>query len=82
VTHPKQARINGITVPRVLARKELYTASELARMCEVDLKTIHNWSDRGLVDFFRTPGGHLRFKRVDVIGFLEQYHFPVPPAIL
>jgi len=41
--------------------KELFTASEVARFCQVDLKTIHNWSDRGEIRHFRTPGRHLRF---------------------
>ena len=46
---------------------ELFTASELARFCHVDLKTIHNWVEKGEIRHFRTPGRHLRFRRPDVI---------------
>ena len=56
--------------------KELFTASEVARFCQVDLKTIHNWADRGEIRHFRTPGRHLRFRRVDVLDFLRKYGYP------
>jgi excisionase family DNA binding protein len=61
--------------------KELFTASEVARFCQVDLKTIHNWADRGEVRHFRTPGRHLRFRRVDVLDFLRKYGYPVPDIL-
>ncbi len=62
--------------------KELFTASEVAKFCQVDLKTIHNWADRGEIRHFRTPGRHLRFRRADVIDFLRKYGYPVPEALL
>ena len=40
---------------------ELFTASEFAHFCQVDLKTIHNWADKGEIRHFRTPGRHLDF---------------------
>lgn len=62
-------------------RKELFTASEVARFCQVDLKTIHNWSDRGEIRHFRTPGRHLRFRRADVLDFLRKYGYPIPEIL-
>ena len=61
--------------------KELFTASEVARFCQVDLKTIHNWSDRGEIRHFRTPGRHLRFRRADVLDFLRKYGYPIPETL-
>jgi len=61
--------------------KELFTASEVARFCQVDLKTIHNWADRGEIRHFRTPGRHLRFRRVDVLDFLRKYGYPIPDEL-
>jgi excisionase family DNA binding protein len=61
--------------------KELFTASEVAKFCQVDLKTIHNWADRGEIRHFRTPGRHLRFRRVDVLDFLRKYGYPVPDVL-
>ncbi|MFO0758834.1 MAG: helix-turn-helix domain-containing protein [Byssovorax sp.] len=59
-------------------RKKLFTASDLATMCEVDLKTIHNWVDRGRITHFRTPGRHLRFRAADVVEFLRTWGYDVP----
>ena len=61
--------------------KELFTASEVAKFCQVDLKTIHNWADRGEIRHFLTPGRHLRFRRVDVLDFLRKYGYPVPDVL-
>jgi excisionase family DNA binding protein len=60
---------------------ELFTASELARFCHVDLKTIHNWVEKGEIKHFRTPGRHLRFRRLDILDFLHKYGYPVPEAL-
>jgi excisionase family DNA binding protein len=68
-------------MPKRPPSKELFTASEVAKFCQVDLKTIHNWADRGEIRHFRTPGRHLRFRRVDVLDFLRKYGYPVPEAL-
>jgi excisionase family DNA binding protein len=59
-------------------REKLLTASDLAALCEVDLKTIHNWVDRGKIAHFRTPGRHLRFRAADVAEFLRAWGYSVP----
>src|SRR5882672_8259602 len=59
-------------------REKLLTASDLAALCEVDLKTIHNWVDRGRIPHFRTPGRHLRFRAADVADFLKAWGYSVP----
>jgi hypothetical protein len=53
--------------------RDLFTASQIARFCQVDLKTIHNWADRGQILHFRTPGRHLRFRR--------PYGYPIPEEL-
>src|SRR5262245_39651547 len=60
---------------------ELFTASEFASFCQVDLKTIHNWADKGEIRHFRTPGRHLRFRRLDVLDFLRKYGYPIPEVL-
>jgi excisionase family DNA binding protein len=59
----------------------LFTASQIARFCQVDLKTIHNWADRGQISHFRTPGRHLRFRRPHVLDFLRKYGYPIPDEL-
>jgi excisionase family DNA binding protein len=67
--------------PKEEGGAQLFTASDIARFCQVDLKTIHNWSEKGEIRHFRTPGRHLRFRRLDVLDFLRKYGYPVPQAL-
>lgn len=67
--------------PKAAPHAELFTASDVARFCQVDLKTIHNWADKGEIRHFRTPGRHLRFRRLDVLDFLRKYGYPIPDAL-
>lgn len=55
------------------------TAAELADACGVDLKTIHNWIDKGRgPEGFRTPGRHLRFQAPVVAAWMQQRGMPIP----
>jgi hypothetical protein len=58
-----------------------FKATDLAGFCGVDLKTIHNWADQAKIDFFRTPGRHLRFRPGEVLRFLEKYGYDLPEVV-
>jgi len=58
-------------------RPLVYTAQDLARFCEVDLKTIHHWADAGKIPHHRTEGRHLRFRRNHVLAFLRRHGYPL-----
>ena len=62
-------------------RSRWLSATQVARHCGVDLKTIHNWVNRGKIPFHRTSGRHLRFWPLDVVDFLRAYEFGVPEAL-
>ena len=64
------------------ARSNVYSAQALANFCEVDLKTIHHWADRGRIPHFRTDGRHLRFRRNDVVRFLRAHGYPLPDTLV
>ncbi len=59
----------------------IYTAQDVARFCEVDLKTVHHWTERGRIPHHRTEGRHLRFRRNDLLRFLRAHGYPLPEAI-
>lgn len=67
---------------------QVYLASQLASICDVDLKTIHNWCERGddseppSLEHYRTPGGHLRFEHGAVLRFLSRWGYPIPDPLL
>jgi hypothetical protein len=57
------------------------TAGDLARLLQVDLKTIHNWVNQSYVFARRTEGRHLRFQRGEVVRFLRRFGHSVPAGI-
>jgi excisionase family DNA binding protein len=65
--------VSGAETPRPL----VYTAQDVARFCEVDLKTIHNWAESGKIPHHRTTGRHLRFRHAHVVAFLRRHGYPI-----
>jgi excisionase family DNA binding protein len=63
------------------ARGGMLSATHVARICGVDLKTIHNWANKGKIPGSRTRGRHLRFRPLDVVEFLRTYEFGIPDAL-
>jgi excisionase family DNA binding protein len=62
-----------------MAPKEpIYVASQVASIWNVDLKTVHNWVEKGDMEAFRTPGRHLRFRRRSLLSFLRRYNMEIP----
>lgn len=57
------------------------SATQVARSCGVDLKTIHNWVDKDKLPVVRTAGRHLRFWPLDVAAFLRSYELGVPEGL-
>ncbi len=58
---------------------EWVSLREAADLLGVHPATIRNWADRGDLPVRRTPGGHRRFRRADLLQWLETRHTP-PPA--
>lgn len=57
------------------------TSGDIARLLEVDLKTVHNWVRHGRLYGRRTQGRHLRFHRTEVVRFIRRSGFDVPKAL-
>jgi excisionase family DNA binding protein len=49
----------------------LLTPGEVAQMFRVDPKTVTRWAAAGRISSIRTPGGHRRFREVEVRALLE-----------
>jgi len=64
-----------------MSAKEMYTTHDISAICGVALTTVASWIDKGKLGGFRTPGGHRRVKRTDVIKFLREYSMPVPAEL-
>lgn len=51
---------------------KLLGITKAANILGIHPLTLRNWADQGHIPFYRTPGGHRRFRRSDLIVFLEQ----------
>lgn len=57
--------------------KQSYSTSDVARYCHVTADTIRKWAEAGKIRVFKTPGGHRRIRREDLIRFLRENNMPI-----
>ena len=61
--------------------KAVFTTFETAKLCHVSPLSIINWVNAGRLSAFRTPGGHRRIRREDLIGFMQENGIPLPEEL-
>jgi excisionase family DNA binding protein len=61
-----------------MSRKSVFTTFETAKLCHVSPLSIINWVNAGRLPAFRTPGGHRRIRREDLIRFMKENGIPLP----
>ncbi|HLV60919.1 MAG TPA: response regulator [Fredinandcohnia sp.] len=55
-----------------------YTTFEASRLLGVSLPTVVNWIKANRLKAHKTPGGHRRIAREDLLAFLRRYEIPIP----
>jgi len=68
-----KARISGELVRPAAAPEApaLMTPGEVAKIFRVDPKTVTRWANAGRLRSTRTPGGHVRFYRAEIMAMAE-----------
>jgi len=61
--------------------KPVFTTFEAAKLCHVSPLSIINWVNAGRLAAFRTPGGHRRIRRDDLIRFMRDNGIPLPDEL-
>jgi len=59
-------------------KKAVFTTFEVAKFCHVSPLSIINWVNAGRLAAFRTPGGHRRIRREDLLLFMRDNGLPIP----
>jgi excisionase family DNA binding protein len=54
-----------------------YTTYQVGKFLGVSLPTVVNWVNSGLLPAHRTPGGHRRIARNDIIAFAREHKYPI-----
>src|SRR6266496_492556 len=62
--------------------KTIYTTHEVSRLLQVNPRSVINWIDQNLLPSYRTPGGHRRIRRDDLLAFLRKHQIPTPAALV
>lgn len=57
---------------------EYFTTFQVAKMLHVSPPTVVNWVNSGLLTAHRTPGGHRRIAKADIVAFAKANEYPVP----
>lgn len=60
--------------------ERLLTPGEVATLFRVDPKTVTRWATAGRIGSIRTPGGHRRFREVEVQSLLTELTSEPGPA--
>lgn len=55
-----------------------YSSFQIANLLHVSRQAVNQWIDKGYIQSYRTPGGHRRVSREDLIEFLGSRNIPVP----
>lgn len=58
--------------------KEAYGPYEIAELLDVAPSSIGLWIEKGFLEAFKTPGGHRRINREELVRFLNRHNIPVP----
>jgi excisionase family DNA binding protein len=57
--------------PEPFVPLDLMTPAEVAALLRVDPKTVTRWARAGRLSSLRTPGGHRRYLKSEVLAFLN-----------
>lgn len=60
-------------------RRAYLTTHQVARLLGVSLPTVVNWIEAGRISAHRTPGGHRRIGREELVRFSKLFDYPLPP---
>jgi excisionase family DNA binding protein len=62
--------------------KTIYTTHEVSRLLHVNPRSVINWIEQNLLPSYRTPGGHRRIRRDDLLVFLRKHQIPTPESLV
>lgn len=60
---------------------EQFSSFQIGKMLDVSRQAVNQWIDKGYIQSYRTPGGHRRVRRADLIGFLKERKIPIPEVL-
>ena len=65
-----------------LETKTIFTTHEVSSLLHVNPRSVINWIEQSLLASYRTPGGHRRIRREDLLAFLRKHQIPIPAPLV
>lgn len=62
--------------------RNTFTTYEVSKFCGVTMVSVIGWIEQKKLIAYKTPGGHRRVKREDLISFLKSNKIPLPDELL
>jgi excisionase family DNA binding protein len=62
--------------------EKLLSITQAAKLLGIHSLTLRNWADKGHIPCYRTPGGHRRFRKRELLDFLAKMNQGPPGAAL
>ncbi len=56
--------------------QEVFTTYQAAKICKTSFMSINRWIKLGKLKSYKTPGGHNRIVKDDLIDFMKENNFP------
>jgi excisionase family DNA binding protein len=64
-----------------MQRRSFFTTFEISQICGVNPTTVQNWVKGKKLRAFKTPGGHRRILREDLVAFMREFDMPLPAEL-
>ena len=61
--------------------KIVFTTGDVANMLHVHQTTIIDWIDKGILKSYKTPGGHRRVAKEELLRFMTAHNMPIPAGL-
>src|SRR5438876_6141459 len=80
-TPDNKVNFNNDTVTEPKTRT-VYTTHDISQLLQVNPRSVINWIEQKLLPSYRTPGGHRRVRRDDLLAFLRKHQIPTPSSLV
>ena len=68
--------------PKVKPGLEVFTTGQVAKICNVTIRTVIKWFESGKIQGYRIPGSRdRRIPRENLLAFLEEHGIPYDPSL-
>ena len=62
--------------------RKVFSTYQAAEICNTSFMSVNRWIHAGILKSYRTPGGHHRIRKDDLIDFMKENNIPILDEII